>query len=410
MSQDSPYSGFLVDLVRSAPRTPLTSLAVVACIGVWLGISVGEPLQQPQDWARWGVYASPVLIEHAWWGLLTSCFVHVDFWHVAFNVYWLWVLGSRIEMEIGSWRYGALSLVAGAVSMLGQALASDGASHGYSGIDYALFGVALGVGKRWPALRAVLTTKAIMVWGAWSVLGIVLAYFDVLAVANTAHAVGFAVGLAWAWLSSGRHVRGVALGAATVLALTVAMFWRPWSPHWNYVEGFGAHRTGEFARARRHYEAMIRSGGDEAWARAALAHLHYVRGDLGKHRLDLERARALDPSKADWAAAAAKYLDYTREWTPQMTDPQRQALVRAALAEAEWRYADARAAYREYIARFPAEYDNKLRLAKLADADLLASRAEIEEAMALALEVESKDEALASAAKELRERLETRRR
>ncbi len=406
MSQDTPYSGSLVDLVRRAPRAPLTALAAVACVGVWLGMAAGEPLEHAHDWERWGVYAMPELLEHAWWGLLTSCFVHGAFWHLALNVYCLWVLGSRVEKQIGTLHYGLLTVVAGAVSSLGEALASDDAGIGYSGIGYALFGFALATGKRWPAMREISTPYLVKLWAAWFALGVLLTHFDVYALANTAHVVGFAVGMSWGWLSSGRLVRGVALGAAVALALVVAIFWRPWSPHWNYVEGFGAQRSGDFERAERRYEAMIRAGGDEGWARAVLAHLHYVRGNLDAHRAELERAENLNPTMAEWAAGAAKNLDYTREWTPQMTDPQRQALVRAALAEAEWRYADAREAYREYVARFPHEYDNKLRLAKLAEADDLASSEEIEEAVALALEVEAKDKSLAPAARELLEQLE----
>jgi GlpG protein len=410
MSQDSPHSGQIVDLVRRAPRAPLTSLAVVACIGVWLGMAAGEPLEHAHDWERWGVYDMPELFERAWWGLLTSCFVHGAFWHLALNVYWLWVLGSRVEMQIGTVHYGLLTVVAGVVSSLGQALASDDAGIGYSGIAYALFGFALAAGKRWPVLRELATPQLLKFWTAWFVFGVLLTQFELYELANTAHLVGFAVGMSWGWLGSGRLARGAALGGALVLALAVAVVWRPWSPHWNYVEGFEAQRTGDFERAERRYEAMIRSGGDEGWARAVLAHLHYVRGDVARHRAELERAESLDPTMAEWAADSAKYLDVTREWTPQMTDPQRQALVRAALAEAEWRYADARAAYREYVARFPREYDNKLRLARLADADLLASGDEIDEAVALTLEVEANEKALAAEAVELREVLEARRR
>lgn len=410
MSEDSPYSGSLVDLVRRAPNSPVTSLAAVACIGVWLAIAAGEPLQHPDDWERWGVFAMPELLEHAAWGLLTSCFVHEAFWHLALNVYWLWVLGSRVEKQIGALHYGLLTAVAGAVSSLGQALASDNPGIGYSGIGYALFGFALATGKRWPAMRELSTPYFVKFWAAWFAFGVLITHFDVYSLANTAHAVGFAVGVSWGWLISGRVARGAAVGAALALALAVVPFWRPWSPHWNYVEGFGAQRRGDFERAEDRYEAMIRSGGDESWARAVLAHLHYVRGNLDAHRAELERARTLDPRMAEWAAGAAKYLDYVREWTPQMTDPGRQALVRAALAEAEWRYADAREAYRDYVSSFPGEYDNKLRLARLADADALASREEIEEAVALALDVESKDKALASEAVKLRERLEERRR
>lgn len=410
MSHDSPYSGWLVELFRAAPRAPLTSLAVVACVGVWLGISVGEPLEQAADWERWGVYAAPVILERAWWALLTSCFVHVAGWHLAFNVYWLWALGSRIEISIGTWRYGALTLLAGALSSLGQVLAVDQGGIGYSGIGYALFGFALAAEKRWPGMREALSPLMVKLWIAWFALGFVLTHMQILSLGNAAHAVGLAIGLALGWLSANRRASGIALGVGLLAVLALALTWRPWSPHWNFVKGYSANRTGDFASAQRHYDALIRSGGDEAWARAALAHLHYIRGDLDAHRSQLERAKQLDPAKAAWVESVAKHLDYTKEWTPQMTDPLRQSLVRAALAEAEWRFADARVAYREHLQRFPAEHDNRLRLARLALADLLVSHDEIEEAVALAHEVELGDESLAPSARELRTQLERLRR
>ncbi len=36
-----------------------------------------------------------------YWALITSVFVHFALWHVAFNVYWLWVLGS--QLRTGNW-------------------------------------------------------------------------------------------------------------------------------------------------------------------------------------------------------------------------------------------------------------------------------------------------------------------
>jgi Uncharacterized membrane protein (homolog of Drosophila rhomboid) len=47
------------------------------------------------------------------WRLVTPVFLHSSLWHIGFNMYALYVLGTRLEGIYGHWRFLALYLLAG---------------------------------------------------------------------------------------------------------------------------------------------------------------------------------------------------------------------------------------------------------------------------------------------------------
>jgi membrane associated rhomboid family serine protease len=63
--------------------------------------------------------------DGAYWGVLRGVFVHLALWHLAFNMYWLWVLGSRLELAIGHIWFLVFFLTAGFVSSSFQLAVSD---------------------------------------------------------------------------------------------------------------------------------------------------------------------------------------------------------------------------------------------------------------------------------------------
>jgi membrane associated rhomboid family serine protease len=52
----------------------------------------------------------PGVNDGALWQLLTSTFLHVQIWHIGFNMLALWVLGPQLELAIGRLRYLVLYL------------------------------------------------------------------------------------------------------------------------------------------------------------------------------------------------------------------------------------------------------------------------------------------------------------
>ena len=66
------------------------------------------------------------------WRLITPMFLHGDFIHIAFNMYALHIIGSRLERHYGHWRFLALYLLSGfggnVISLMFTEASSLGAS------------------------------------------------------------------------------------------------------------------------------------------------------------------------------------------------------------------------------------------------------------------------------------------
>ncbi|CUR62313.1 Rhomboid family protein [metagenome] len=83
--------------------------------------------------------------DGAWWQLLTSAFTHVEIWHVAMNMFALFLFGPALEQIVGRARFLAVYLVsglAGSVLVLWLS-ASDGSTVGASGALFGLLGALL---------------------------------------------------------------------------------------------------------------------------------------------------------------------------------------------------------------------------------------------------------------------------
>ncbi len=122
-----------------SPTTYLVGMNVLVFAAMVLsGVSLWAP--GSSDLLRWGANFGPFTMDHQWWRLLTSMFVHVGLLHLLLNMWGLWVLGRVGEYLYGNWRFVALYLLSG----LGGSVASLArnpmvVSAGASG---ALFGIA----------------------------------------------------------------------------------------------------------------------------------------------------------------------------------------------------------------------------------------------------------------------------
>ena len=83
--------------------------------------------------------------DGAYWRLITSTFVHVDTFHLLFNMFAIWIFGPALETLLGRWRYLALYLtcaLAGSVSVY-VLTRPEVATIGASGAVFGLLGAAL---------------------------------------------------------------------------------------------------------------------------------------------------------------------------------------------------------------------------------------------------------------------------
>jgi rhomboid protease GluP len=87
-----------------------------------------------------GAVNGELLHAGQWWRILSSQFLHVHFLHLVFNMAGLFLLGSALERESGSWRFALVFAVSGITGQLIGVLATPELVS--SGASQALMGLA----------------------------------------------------------------------------------------------------------------------------------------------------------------------------------------------------------------------------------------------------------------------------
>jgi GlpG protein len=133
------------------------------------------------------------------WRLFTPMFLHFNIAHIFFNMLWLRDLGSMIEARKNSRFLLLLTLVLAGTSNVGQYLYKGPDFGGMSGVVYGLLGYIWMQGRFNPASKLSLSPQTVALMIVW--------FFVCLAglvgpIANTAHGVGLAVGIAWGFLDA----------------------------------------------------------------------------------------------------------------------------------------------------------------------------------------------------------------
>jgi GlpG protein len=137
------------------------------------------------------------------WRLFTPIFIHFDILHIFFNMLWLRDLGSMVEGRQSSGHLAALVAVIAAGSNLAQVwIGHSPAFGGMSGVVYGLLGYVWLRGKFDPGSGLYLHQSTVVMMLIW----FVFCYTGIIgSIANTAHAVGLIMGMAWGYLSSLRY-------------------------------------------------------------------------------------------------------------------------------------------------------------------------------------------------------------
>jgi len=134
------------------------------------------------------------------WRLFTPMFIHFGLMHLVFNLFWLSDLGSMIERRQSTLALALLVLVSALATNLAQYAASGPFFGGMSGVVYGLFGYVWIRGRFDPGAGLYAARPMVTIMLVW----LVLCMTGLIGhVANTAHAVGLALGMAWGFLSSG---------------------------------------------------------------------------------------------------------------------------------------------------------------------------------------------------------------
>jgi GlpG protein len=133
------------------------------------------------------------------WRLVTPILIHFGWLHLIFNMFMLRDLGTIIENRLGALYLSFFVLAVAILSNLAQyAWTGNPLFGGMSGVVYGLFGFWWIRGKFdrsaiWPINPT--TVQILLIWYVLCLVGIIGS------IANVAHTVGLAAGIAWGYLS-----------------------------------------------------------------------------------------------------------------------------------------------------------------------------------------------------------------
>jgi len=104
-----------------------------------------------------------IVVANQWWRLISCCFVHFGFLHLAVNMYSLYVVGPLLERMWGKWRFLLLYLIAGLVGSCSMMLFSSPNFLG-AGASGALWGIMASMAT-WVFLnRSHLPSQLVAAW------------------------------------------------------------------------------------------------------------------------------------------------------------------------------------------------------------------------------------------------------
>jgi membrane associated rhomboid family serine protease len=129
-----------------AGEPQLTYALIAINVIAWLGmLASGAPINGVGGSVyQHGALYGPLVADGEWWRIITAGFLHAGIIHIAFNMYFLYFLGTIIEPMIGKLRFGliySVSLVGGSFGAL--LLTPNTPTVGASGAVFGLMGAAI---------------------------------------------------------------------------------------------------------------------------------------------------------------------------------------------------------------------------------------------------------------------------
>jgi membrane associated rhomboid family serine protease len=89
------------------------------------------------------LYRYAVGVEHEYWRIVSSGFLHENVLHIGFNMYLLYLLGMMLEPALGSVKFAAIYFTSLLAGSFGALFATASPSLGASGAVFGLMGAAV---------------------------------------------------------------------------------------------------------------------------------------------------------------------------------------------------------------------------------------------------------------------------
>jgi len=282
----------------------LTWLACATCVFIFLGLLSKGPFESSESWetvTKWGYSPPGDIWDGKYWGLITSVFVHIELWHMALNVYWLWILGRPLERRIGALRWLIFFLLAAVISSGMQLAASGSTGIGASGVVYAIFGFVWTARKHVEEFKSALSMQTINLFIVWLFICFALTYFKILEVGNAAHVSGALFGILVADVFIVKYKPRIAMAGLVILTTCsiAPIFWSPWSAARVGHQAYNAHLREDYVTAIALYRRSLELGQDPVWVWSNLTLAYKKIGDQAKYEEALQTLQKLDEKAAE---------------------------------------------------------------------------------------------------------------
>lgn len=198
-------------IAGSSQSLTLTNIFILISIFVFLFSEFGKSTKYTHflfitEYFRENNYAFwsnklPEIFSGQIWRLITPIFLHFNFLHIFFNMWWLKDLGNIIEYKQGKKFFAFLLLSIALASNLSQFFMSGPMFGGMSGVIYGLFGYIWIRGKFDPSSGYYIDQSTVYILIGW----LFLCMTGLLGpIANTAHVAGLLAGMAFGFIFSGK--------------------------------------------------------------------------------------------------------------------------------------------------------------------------------------------------------------
>lgn len=130
--------------IHGDPRLSYTLIAINVI--AFLAMSAGGGGLDGRGGSVWvnGALFGPSVADGDWWRIISAGFLHAGLLHLAFNMYFLYFLGTMLEPVIGKLRFAAIYFVSMLGGSLGALVVSPGAvTVGASGAVFGMMGAAI---------------------------------------------------------------------------------------------------------------------------------------------------------------------------------------------------------------------------------------------------------------------------
>lgn len=212
---------------NASRRRPLTLAILFLCTGIGIMTNMGRERDNPimqwlqfhrtdQPGGEWLSGAPSARLSEIRrgeiWRIVTPALLHFGEFHLVFNMIMFYQLGSVIENRIGTARLAGIMLAIAIPSNLMQALmpsawGGSGLFGGLSGVVFGLLGYAWMKSRFDPTAGIYISRGSVLMALMFLGLGVAGAFnIGGVRIANWAHTVGFAAGVAVGYLSVWRRI------------------------------------------------------------------------------------------------------------------------------------------------------------------------------------------------------------